>query len=154
EGNAMKSWKILWFAVASAVGFAAEPTPGARATVIVVAGAPGEAEFAPDITMQVDAWAKVSSQAGAKYIAVGSGREGVGTQTDHDRLKEALEAEPDGGLAELWLVLIGHGTFDGREAKLNLRGPDVSATELSNWLKRFQRPLAVIDTTASSAPFL
>jgi hypothetical protein len=51
-------------------------------------------------------------------------------------------------------VLIGHGTFDGKEAKLNLRGPDVSATELSEWLKPFQRPIAIIDTTSSSAPFL
>ncbi len=28
------------------------------------------------------------------------------------------------GREPLWLVLIGHGTFDGREAKFNLRGPD------------------------------
>jgi len=29
------------------------------------------------------------------------------------------------------LVLIGHGTFDGREAKFNLRSNDVAATELA-----------------------
>jgi hypothetical protein len=51
-------------------------------------------------------------------------------------------------------VLIGHGTFDGKEAKFNLRGPDVSGTEFAAWLKPYQRPLAVIDTASASAPFL
>ena len=128
--------------------FAAEPKSDDRATVIVVAGAPGEPEFAPDIALQLEAWAKACTQAQAKHVVI------EGSETDRERLQKALEAEPKSGLAELWLVLIGHGTFDGKEAKLNLRGPDVSATELAEWLKPFQRPIAVIDTTSSSAPFL
>ena len=39
----------------------------------------------------------------------------------------------------LWLVLIGHGTFDGRLAKFNLRGPDVTAGELNQWLGPIRR---------------
>ena len=31
-------------------------------------------------------------------------------------------------------MLIGHGTFDGKDAKFNLRGPDVSDEELAQWL--------------------
>jgi hypothetical protein len=54
----------------------------------------------------------------------------------------------------LWLVLIGHGTFDGRTAKFNLRGPDLSAEDLAGWLKPLARPIAVIDTTCASSPFL
>lgn len=124
------------------------PESAGRATVIVVAGAPGEAEFAPDFALQMEAWSKVSAQAGAKYISIGA------SETDRERVKETLAAEPKSGAAELWIVLIGHGTFDGKEAKLNLRGPDLSATDLAEWLKPFQRPLTVIDTTSSSAPFL
>ncbi len=123
-----------------------------QATVIVVAGAPGEAEFATDIALQVEAWKKVSAQAAAKSVIIGA--ESVATGSDHDRLKAALAAEPKSGLDEVWMVLIGHGTFDGKDAKLNLRGPDVSATEMAEWLKPFTRPLAVIDTTSSSAPFM
>jgi len=51
-------------------------------------------------------------------------------------------------------VLIGHGTFDGKEGKFNLRGPDLSATELAGELKPFRRPLAVINCASSSGPFL
>jgi hypothetical protein len=54
----------------------------------------------------------------------------------------------------LWLVLIGHGTFDGRTAKFNLRGPDVSADDLAGWLNSASRPLVIINTASSSAPFM
>ncbi len=73
---------------------------------------------------------------------------------DHDRLRTALEAERSNETAPLWLVLIGHGTFDGRQAKFNLRGPDVSADELAPWLEKINRPLAIINCSSSSAPFI
>ncbi|MBU6402371.1 MAG: hypothetical protein KGS61_18795, partial [Verrucomicrobia bacterium] len=44
--------------------------------------------------------------------------------------------------------------FDGQEAKFNLRGPDLSASDLATWLQPFKRPLAVIDCSSASAPFL
>jgi hypothetical protein len=150
----------VWLGLLSfVIGAVAAPAPAPagpaadQATVIVVAGAPGELDFAADITLQVEAWAKAGAQAGARHVAI-SGGDAEASVTDHDRLQQALAAEPKTGPGELWVVLIGHGTFDGKEAKFNLRGPDVSAAELSEWLKPFQRPLAIIDTTSSSAPFL
>ena len=65
----------------------------------------------------------------------------------------ALEKEKSSS-GELWVVLLGHGTFDGKEAKFNLRGPDFSSSDLAKWLEPFQRPLAVIDTSSASGPFL
>jgi hypothetical protein len=131
--------------------FAAEP-PDDRSTVIVVAGAPGEAEFASVFEGEVKVWAGLCTLADAKLIAIGGGA--AETSSDYDRLKQAIVAEPKDGPGEFWIVLIGHGTFDGKEAKFNLRGPDVSASELAEWLKPFHRPLAIIDTSSASAPFL
>jgi hypothetical protein len=54
----------------------------------------------------------------------------------------------------LWIVLIGHGTFDGRMPKFNLRGDDVDANDLKLWLTPLQRPVAVINCTSASFPFL
>ena len=51
-------------------------------------------------------------------------------------------------------MLIGHGTYDGREAKFNLRGPDVTDVELGQWLAPFKRPIVVIDCASSSGPFI
>jgi hypothetical protein len=74
--------------------------------------------------------------------------------TDLALLKQSLANEPTNSTAELWLVLIGHGTFNGKEAKFNLRGPDLSATERAEWLKPFRRPVVVINCASSSSPFL
>lgn len=140
----------IFFALALAAGrLVAADTP---ATVVVVAGAAGEDEYNSVFVEQVETWGKVCAQAKAKRIAIGTGE--AGAKTDHDRLKETLDAEPKEGVEELWIVLIGHGTFDGKEAKFNLRGPDLASAELVEWLKPFKRPVAVIDTSSSSAPFL
>lgn len=133
----------------------ASPAASATAqqpTVIIVAGAHGEDEFAGDFELQVKIWSEVTAKAAAKSVVIGSGP--LQSGTDREQLERALAAEPKEGPAELWIVLIGHGTFDGKEAKLNMRGPDVSATEMSDWLKPFRRPIAVLDTTSASAPFM
>lgn len=53
------------------------------------------------------------------------------------------------------IVLIGHGTAQGREARFNLPGPDLSPRELSDALAALKgRRLAVVNTTPSSAPFI
>jgi len=54
----------------------------------------------------------------------------------------------------LMLVLIGHGTFDGADAKFNLVGPDLSASEWKALLDPLPGRLVVVNTTASSFPFL
>ena len=145
---------LTGIALLVAAGNAAEPARAPavdRATLIVVMGAPGEAEYGAVFDSEMKAWAAIGTQAGAKEIAIGAD---AGGASDRDRLKQALDAEPKEGAGELWLVLVGHGTFDGREAKFNLRGPDVSASELAQWLQPFKRPVAVIDTSSASAPFL
>jgi hypothetical protein len=149
------SWRralSVAFAVLPLAGLAADDPGLARSTVIMVAGAAGDQAYQPDIEQQAVAWAKASTDADASHVAIGTGP--AGGTGDREALKEALAAEPKDGKGELWLVLAGHGTFDGKEAKLNLRGPDVSATDLAEWLKPFQRPIAIIDTTSASAPFL
>jgi len=54
----------------------------------------------------------------------------------------------------LMLVLIGHGTFDGADAKFNLVGPDVSAVEWKGMLDGLPGRLVVVNTTESSFPFV
>jgi hypothetical protein len=133
-------------------------------TVIVVVGASGEPEYGSTFAASADRWAKAASAGHAKVIQIGrddpTTRPATGPSpttspvTDKELLKSAIARETSDTQDPLWIVLIGHGTADGREAKFNLRGPDVSDAELAEWLKPMQRPLAVIDCSASSAPFL
>jgi hypothetical protein len=54
----------------------------------------------------------------------------------------------------LVVMLIGHGTFDGSEAKFNLVGPDLSSAEWGALLKPVAARVVVIDSTAASFPFI
>lgn len=123
-----------------------------RTTVVLVVGAPGEAEYASNFLAQTTLWQKACAQADARTVTLGM--DSASATNDFDSLKQTLADEPKDGLGQLWLVLIGHGTFDGKEARFNLRGPDVSATDLAIWLQPFRRPLAVINNAACSGPFL
>ena len=143
------------FLLFTAAGVFAAPAPAlaeSKSTVLLVVGAPGEEEFGKTFADSAASWEKATRVAGARPLTLGLKK--VDGASDHDRLKQLLADEPKDGPLELWLVLIGHGTFDGKEAKFNLQGPDVTATELAEWLKPFRRPVAVINCASSSGPFL
>jgi len=127
-------------------------TDAEKPTVIVVVGAAGLPEYGAQFVKWVQLWEQVCTKGGAKFISIGLKK----TQKPDDRasLQQILAGESRQTKAALWLVLIGHGTFDGKTAKFNLRGPDVSAKDLSEWLKPVKRPLVIINTASSSAPFL
>jgi hypothetical protein len=139
---------LVWLTLGS---WPLHATTNAVPTVLLVFGAPGDPEFAAQFVEQASLWSQASETAGARKLELG--RTPGGTNDLHD-LKQQLEAEPKAGLAELWVVLIGHGTFDGKEARFNLRGPDLTVTELASILKPFTRPVAVINTASASGPFL
>jgi hypothetical protein len=141
----------LFLAALSAAGSGATNREDS-ATVLVVVGAAGEEQFGRNFEQWTALWEKACREAGAKFIALG--RCQTNTVSDLELLKQTLAMEPKDSPSELWLVLIGHGTFDGKEARFNLRGPDFTAGELEDWLKPFRRPLAVINCASSSGPFL
>ena len=123
-----------------------------RPTVVVVVGAAGAPEYAAQFAKWAGLWEQACSKGDARFAAIGLDK--AGASHDRIRLQETLAGESKQTTAALWLILIGHGTFDGRTAKFNLRGPDISADDLAEWLKPVRRPVAVINTASSSAPFL
>jgi hypothetical protein len=145
EGLAV-NWIVLFCALLSTP--AARPAEGP--TVLIVIGAEGESEYGSQFGRWADRWMDAAQRGGARALRIGG--EGAPDE-DKPKLKALLEAEAK-VQGPLWLVLIGHGTFDGRDAKFNLRGPDLSGQELADWLKPATRPVAVINCTSASAPFL
>jgi len=56
---------------------------------------------------------------------------------------------------EVFIVLIGHGSFDGRQAAFNLPGPDLAATDYAALLDKIHSSrLAFVNTASSSGEFL
>lgn len=117
------------------------------ASVIIVTGAAGTEDYAADFEKSAARWKTACDSGGARATLIAS-------ETSLEDLRKALAAEPQKSAAELWVVLLGHGTFDGKEAKFNLRGDDLAASELATLLKPFDRPLVVVNAFSASGGFL
>lgn len=79
---------------------------------------------------------------------------GKSTQTEIARAFAALarSAHEDD---VVFVVLMGHGTFDGKTAKFNLPGPDMTPADFAPLLKSLKaRQVVFVNTASSSAPFL
>jgi hypothetical protein len=132
----------------SLLSFAAAERP----KVLVVVGAEGTEDFGKQFRQWHDRWQQAASSGEAAFTSIGV--EPERDASDRELLEQALSKSSGKSSEALWIVLIGHGTFDGKTARFNLRGPDVSASELAEWLAPVERPLAVINCTSASAPFL
>lgn len=125
-----------------------------RPTVLVVVGASGTDEYNKQFRDWAQRWGQAATRGDALYVRIGLDDHLEQPLSDRDALLGQLNKERQQRQAALWLVLIGHGTFDGKTAKFNLRGPDVSAAELREWLAGFERPLAVLNCSSASGPFI
>jgi peptidase C13-like protein len=55
----------------------------------------------------------------------------------------------------VYVVLIGHGSYDGKVAKFNLPGPDISAADFNTQFRKLPtKKIVFVDTTSASGPFL
>ena len=124
-------------------------TADATTFYVTVAGLGGE----PDYEQRFTGWAGEieavlkSSGGDAKIETLkGAGATRANVRAALERI--AHEAKPDDALV---VMLIGHGSFDGVDYKINLPGPDLSASELAALLDRV--PAArqlVVDMTSAS----
>ncbi|MCA9069486.1 MAG: hypothetical protein KDA84_11205 [Planctomycetaceae bacterium] len=130
--------------------------PAENPTVIVVVGAPGNEEYGQKFSAWAENWKSAATKSEAHLVEIGQSSDADENKKNQDRdiLKETLAGLEESSSREVWLVLIGHGTFDGRKAKFNLRGPDVTANELADWVKPLSMPLAIINCASSSSPFI
>ena len=127
---------------------APQPAPP---TLLLVTGAGGSEEFATEFQAATESWRQHADDAGMKVFQVSGEKEGT---TPRDQLQDLLKSLPGESLQPLWIIFIGHGTYAQGKAKFNLVGPDLSAEELALWIERFRRPLAVINCSSASGPFI
>ncbi|MCA9058014.1 MAG: hypothetical protein KDA85_05925 [Planctomycetaceae bacterium] len=136
-------------------------------SVLVVVGAEGTADYGKEFQTWTERWQQAAISSGAEFRFIGGAQS---VPLDGTTASRPAVAEEDSDLAALevairqsgqqqtseplWLVLIGHGTFDSRTARFNLRGPDLEAQQLAEWCRDLKRPLALINCSSCSAPFL
>ena len=54
----------------------------------------------------------------------------------------------------LFVVLIGHGTYDGVDAKFNLVGPDLESAEWASLVEGLPGRVVLVNTSSASFPFI
>ena len=114
---------------------------------ITVAGLGGEPDFEQRFTSlsrEAETLLKPSNDTQVQTLS--------GANATKARLQAALRdvAGKAGKGDEVILLLIGHGSMDGGEYKLNLPGPDMTASELASALNGIAAPQLLINTTSSS----
>jgi hypothetical protein len=126
---------------------------------LIVSGATGGSEYAAQYTT----WTTALSRAFTERLKMAP--EAVTVLSESDQPATVATAENvrrristiRGGMTRddlFVLVLIGHGTFDGVDAKFNLVGPDIESAEWAALLKPLPGRLVVVNTTAGSFPFI
>ena len=100
-----------------------------RQHLILIIGAPGSDEYKEVFQTWATRWQDAAKSADADCTVIGNTE---ATSNDLEKLALAVSETAAVETTEpLWIVFIGHGTFDGRTASLNLNGPDVSAEKLA-----------------------
>lgn len=121
--------------------------------IIVVVGAEGSAEYGKQFEAWADNWqSAIESGVESKPTFARIGSTGS-AKTDAELLQAEIASTPE-AVSELWIVLIGHGTDDRTSSKFNLRGPDITAADLNQWLDPLACRVVVINCTSASGKFI
>jgi len=145
-GSSLKGMVVAWLVGVSGALSADEADLG---RVLIVRGADGEESYGEAFAKQAALWRKAAEEGGRTVAEIGPDLGDAALSKLVTTLSEWVKDGPP----ELWLVLIGHGTFDGREAKLNLTGEDLTPGRLADLLKPYQGRLVMVHTGSSSQPF-
>lgn len=173
---------MLVFLLLWSVPLRADPGGDAE-DVLVVIGAAGEAQYGEQFEQWAAYWRQAADATNRRLRMIapadsspvgertagpvanapadnpGASRGATGPEVQATQQKQQLQQ----ALAEctrletdqpLWLALVGHGTFDGKVAKFNLQGPDLTSQELRDWLAGAKRPVVVILCFSCSGAFL
>lgn len=127
--------------------------------VLIVSGASGGGEYAPMFA----AWTRELADTVTHRFNLDSAHvtvlseEGQGASAATAENVRRAMASIQGRMTKddiLLIVLIGHGTFDGVDAKFNLVGPDLEAAEWAALLEPIPGRIVFANTSAASFPFL
>lgn len=79
-----------------------------------------------------------------------------GGEATKDALHRELRAltKKASGEDQLILTLIGHGSFDGTQYRFNLPGPDLTDTDLAQWLEPVKGQVLIVNATSASGAAL
>lgn len=123
--------------------------PDPNKTAVIIVGAGGEPEYAKQFEQwTTDLRSALSDRFNfdTKNLTVLANAKATDVRDTFTQLKTKLEPNN-----VLFVFLIGHGSFDGKEAKFNLVGPDLAASEYNVLLTSLPTKRVVVFNMASAS---
>lgn len=142
----MRTTSAILFSLALCASAAAD-----QPDLIIAVGAGGNDAYAETFAGWAETWRKAGQSGGFRIEGIGLA---AGEKDSAARLVKVLTDADKASVEPLWLVLLGHGTWNGKDAKFNLRGEDITADSLAALLKPFERPVVVVCGFSASGAFL
>ncbi|HEY0726826.1 MAG TPA: hypothetical protein VGD38_02080 [Pyrinomonadaceae bacterium] len=140
---------VLVFLFASAVCAQKKAPADPNKYAVIVVGAGGEAAYAK----QFEQWTTELSSAlsdrfgfDTKKLLVLQNAKAIDVRNTFGQLKSQMDANN-----VLFVFLIGHGSFDGKESKFNLVGPDLAASEYNTMLSALPTKRVIVFNMASAS---
>ncbi|HEY5616436.1 MAG TPA: C13 family peptidase [Vicinamibacterales bacterium] len=134
-----------------------------RAFLLIVVGLAGDPEHGELFQKWGSAFAETSAKVGVTrdrlvYLAdtKGEGANVTGRAT-REEIDKALAAFAKAAAPEdvVYIVLFGHGSYDGQSARFNLPGPDMTTADFNTMIRRLPtRNVVFVNTSSSSGPFV
>ncbi len=134
-----------------------------RVFLLIVVGLAGD----PEHGTAFEKWGVTMASAAARLgverehlvllAETGEGQAKPNGRATKEQIEKAFDAFSKTATSDdvVFVTLIGHGSFDGVDAKFNLPGPDLSAKEFNGLLRRLPtRQIVFVNTTSSSGPFI
>jgi hypothetical protein len=149
------------FACVLAIALLASAADGRAAEryALIVSGAAGGANYAEEYARWTDAISKALLERMKilpSHIRILTASESPASAATADNVRRAIASI--GQVMErddlLFVLLIGHGTFDGVDAKFNLVGPDMESAEWGALLRPLPGTVVLVNTTSASFPFI
>jgi hypothetical protein len=134
-----------------------------RAFLLIVVGLSGDPEHGELFQKWGTALAEASATVGVtqdRLVYLADAKEPTGRingRATREEIDKALTAFSKAAAPEdvVYIVLFGHGSFDGQTARFNLPGPDITAAEFNTMIRRVPaRNVVFVNTSSSSGPFV
>lgn len=147
--NSRRAWSVLAVLTSFSIALTAPTQARADAYFLTIAGLGGEPDYEQRFTALATDLDRILKASGAtNHVITLSGADAT-----RAHLSDALQsiAGEAGADDDFVLILIGHGTYDGQQYKLNLVGPDITAGALGQLCNRIAaRRQLIVNTTSSS----
>lgn len=133
-----------------------------RAFLLIVVGLAGDPEHGELFAKWGSALAEASAKVGVArerlvYLADAKGEAGKANgRATREEIEKALAGFATTATAEdvVYVVLFGHGSYDGQAARFNLPGRDMTAADFNALLRKVPGRVVFVNTSSSSGPFV